>query len=122
MKFLHLCIVWTEGKNLSVLDLLSRSLTTTTQDEHRLRIVEIPDSINFFMTHNQHTQPIQCPYALSKEYVNTITTDTAVESPHFPTETFNYFYNEQTEIKDTLLYEMQQHGSGYQTTSSLEET
>ena len=26
--------------------------------------VEIPDSIKFFMTHNQNTQPIQCQYAV----------------------------------------------------------
>ena len=35
------------------------------------------------MTHNQHTQPIQCHYAVSKEYINTITAEAAVESPHF---------------------------------------
>ena len=34
MKFPNLHIVWTEGKNLSLPDLLSRSLTTTTQDQH----------------------------------------------------------------------------------------
>ena len=55
MKFPNLHIVWTEGKNLSLPDLLSRSLTTKTQDEHRLRTVEIPDSIKFFMSHNQNT-------------------------------------------------------------------
>ena len=33
-------IVWTEGKNFSLQDLLS-SLKTKTQDKHRLRIVEI---------------------------------------------------------------------------------
>ena len=60
MKFPISHIVWTEGKNLSLPDLISRSLTTTSQDEHRLRTVEIPDSITFFMTHNQNTQPIQC--------------------------------------------------------------
>ena len=36
------------------------------------------------MTHNQKTQPIQCHYAVSKEYINSISTDTRVESPHFP--------------------------------------
>ena len=36
------------------------------------------------MTHNPQTQPMQCHYALSKEYNNTVTTDIAVESPHFP--------------------------------------
>ena len=36
------------------------------------------------MTHNPQTQPIKCHYALSKEYNNTVTTDIAGESPHFP--------------------------------------
>ena len=36
------------------------------------------------MTHNQHAQPIQCHYAVSKEYINSVPTDTAVESPNFP--------------------------------------
>ena len=46
------------------------------------------------MTHNQHTQPIQYHYAVSKEYINTITPDTAIESPYFPIylqTTGNYF-------------------------------
>ena len=84
MKIPNLHMVWTEGKNLSLQDLLSISLTTTTQDEHRLRTVEIPDSIKFFVTHNQNTQPIECNYAVSKEYINSVTTDTNLESPHFP--------------------------------------
>ena len=45
MKFPNLHIFWTEGKNLSLPDLLSRSLTTTTQDEHRLQTLEIQQSI-----------------------------------------------------------------------------
>ena len=36
------------------------------------------------MTRNQNTQTIQCNYALSKEYINSVSTDTHVESPHFP--------------------------------------
>ena len=84
MKFQNLHIVWTESKNLSLPGLLNCSLTTTTQDEHRLKTVKIADSINFFMTHNQQTQPIQCHYAVSKEYINTVTTDSAVEPQHFP--------------------------------------
>ena len=74
----------TEGKNLSLPDLLSRSLTTTTQDEHRLRTVEIPESIKFFMTNNLNTQPIQCNYAVSKEYINTVSENTTTEPIHFP--------------------------------------
>ena len=58
MKFPNLHTVWTEGKNLSLQNLIIGSLTTTTQVEHRLRTVEIPDSIKFFMTHKQNTQPL----------------------------------------------------------------
>ena len=83
MKFPNLHIVWTEGKNLSLPDLLSRSLTTTTQDEHRK--VETPDSIKIFMTHNQNTQPIQCHNAVSKECISSVSTDTHVESPYLRT-------------------------------------
>ena len=83
-KIPNLQIIWTEGKNLSFPDLLSRSLATTTQDEHCLRTVEIPDTINLFMTNNQHTQPIQCHYDVSKEYIKTKTPTTTIESPHFP--------------------------------------
>ena len=84
MKTPNLHIVWTEAKNFSLPDLLIRSLTTTAPGEHRLRTVDIPDSIKFFMTHNPNAQPIQCHYALSKEYINSISTDTHVESSHFP--------------------------------------
>ena len=84
MKFQNLRVIWTESKNLSLPDLLSRSLTSTIQHEHHLRTVEIPDFITFIMTHNQHTQPVQSHYAISKEYIDTIATDTNVESPHFP--------------------------------------
>ena len=63
-KFPHFHIIWTEGNNPSLPDLLSCSLTMTTQDERYLRTVEIPRSIKFFMTHNQQTELIKCYYAL----------------------------------------------------------
>ena len=47
MKFPNLHITWTEGKNLSLPDLLSRSLRATTHDEHRLLRVEILTLLNF---------------------------------------------------------------------------
>ena len=84
MKFPNVHILRTEGKNLSFPDFSSHSTTTTAQEDHLLRVVEVPDSVKFFITHNQQTQPIQCQCAVSKECVNTITTETAVESPHFP--------------------------------------
>ena len=84
MKFPNLQIVWTEGRSFSLPDLSSRSLTTTTQDEYRLRTVEIPKNIKFVITHNPSTQPIQCNYAVSKKYITSVSTDTIVESPNFP--------------------------------------
>ena len=51
-KFPNFHTVWTEVKKLSLPDLLFRSLTTTSQDKHRPRTVEIPVSIKFFMTHS----------------------------------------------------------------------
>ena len=84
MKIPNLHIVWMEGKNLSLPDLSSRSLTTTTQEEHRLRTVEIPESLKFFMTHNLNTQPIQCNYAVSKEYNNSVSANINTEPIHFP--------------------------------------
>ena len=84
MKFPTLHIVWTEGKNISLPDLLSRSLTTTTQDEHRLRTVEISESIKILMNHNLNTRPIQCNYAVSKEYINSVSAKSNTEPMHFP--------------------------------------
>ena len=53
----NLHIVWTEGKNLSIPDLLSRSTTTPTQDDHPLRTIESPDSIKILRhTTNKHNQ------------------------------------------------------------------
>ena len=70
VNFQNLRIVWTEGKNRLLPDLLSRSLTTTTQDEPRLKFAETSESNDFFMTQNQQNPPTQCHYALSKEYIN----------------------------------------------------
>ena len=45
--------------------------------------MEIPESIKFFMTHNLNTQPKQCNYALSKEYINSVSANTNTEPMHF---------------------------------------
>ena len=52
MNFPNLHNVLTEAKTLSLPDLLSCSLTTTTQGEHQLQTVEMPESIKFFMNHS----------------------------------------------------------------------
>ena len=36
------------------------------------------------MTHNLNTQPIQCNYAVSKEYINSVSENTTTEPIHFP--------------------------------------
>ena len=61
---------------------MSRSLTTTAQKEHRLKTVEIPATIKLFMTNNPNTQ--HCNYAVSKDCINSVSTDTNIESTHFP--------------------------------------
>ena len=68
--------------------LTSRSTQLLTDNNNTRRTPSlhsrIPESIKFFKTHKQNTQPIQCHYAVSKEYINSVPTDTHVESPHFP--------------------------------------
>ena len=68
--------------------LTSRSTQLLTDDNNTRRTPSphsrIPESIKFFKTHNQNIQPIQCHYVVSKEYNNSVPTDTHVESPQFP--------------------------------------
>ena len=71
-----------DWRSFSLSDLLGCSPRTATQDEYRLKAVEIPDSIKFFMTHNQQTAQT-CHYAVSKDYVYTVTTKSTVEKTHF---------------------------------------
>ena len=78
MKFPNLHIVWKEGENLPLPDLLSRSLMTKHKTNTVLEQLR-PQFYYIFMTHNEHTQPLQCHYAVSKEYVDKITTNTTVE-------------------------------------------
>ena len=52
MKFPNLHIVWTEGKNLSLPDLISRSITphhpTTTRTEPNKEFHDLPPNLRFF--------------------------------------------------------------------------
>ena len=65
-------------RNFPLSDLFGCSPRTTTQDEYRLKTVDIPDSIKFLMTHNQQTAQT-CHSAVSKDYVYTVTTKSTVE-------------------------------------------
>ena len=51
-----------EGKTLTLPDLLSRSVTSTTHDEQRFKAIEV---IKIFMTHNQDTFHLPCHYSVS---------------------------------------------------------
>ena len=62
-KFPVFYIVWKEAKCLSLPDLISRSITTKTQDERRQIKVETPDSLIFFEsqpTNTTNTVPLCC--------------------------------------------------------------
>ena len=49
MKFPNLHIIWTEGKNLALLDLLSRTIDEERFIKTRDITVELPENIKFFL-------------------------------------------------------------------------
>ena len=62
MKFPNLHLIWTEGKNLALPDLLSRTI----DEEHFIKTrditVEIPENIKFFLTKTPFTNNLECNY------------------------------------------------------------
>ena len=64
MKFPKLLIIWPEGKNLALPDLLSR----TKDEEHFTKTrditVEIPENIKFFFAKTPFTKNLECKYSI----------------------------------------------------------
>ena len=64
MKFPNLHIIWTEGKNLALPDLLSRTI----DDEHFTKTrditVEIPENIKSFLAKTPFTNNLECKYSI----------------------------------------------------------
>ena len=79
MKFPNLHIIWTEGKNLVLPDLLSR----TTDEEHFTKTrditVELPENINFFFAKTLFANNLECQYSICNN-----TNDEKSEKTHYP--------------------------------------
>ena len=79
MKFTNLQIIWTQGKNLALSDLLSRTIDEENFTKTRDRIVEIPENINFFLAKTPFTNNLECKYSICNN-----TNDENTEKTHYP--------------------------------------
>ena len=64
MKFPNLHIIWTEGKNLALHDLLSRTIDEEHFTKTRDITVEIPENIKFFFAKTPFTNNLECRYSI----------------------------------------------------------
>ena len=78
-KFPNLHIIWAEGKNLAVPDLLNRKI----DEEHFTKIrditVEIPENIKFFLAKTPFTNNLECKYSICND-----TNDEITEKTYYP--------------------------------------
>ena len=79
MKFPNLRIIWTEGTNLALPDLLSRTI----DEEHFTKTgditVEIPENIKFFLAKTPFTNNLESKYSICNN-----TNDENTEKTHYP--------------------------------------
>ena len=72
MKFPNLHIVWTEGKNLSLPDLLSRSITphhpTTVTPEPDAEFHDLPPNLRFFRKPPTSANGTECFYRVKTDF------------------------------------------------------
>ena len=73
MKFPNLHIIWTEGKNLALPDLLSRTIDEEHFTKTRDITVEIPENIKFFFAKTPFANNLECKYSIcnNTNYENT---------------------------------------------------
>ena len=64
MKFPNLHIIWTEGKNLALPDLLSRTINQEQFAKTRDITVEIPENIKFYFAKTPFGNNIECQYSI----------------------------------------------------------
>ena len=64
MKFPNLHIIWTEGKNLALPDLLSRTIDEEHFTKTRDITVEIPENIKFFFAKTPFANNLECKYSI----------------------------------------------------------
>ena len=64
MKFPNLHTIWTEGKNLALPDLLSRTINEEQFTKTRDITVEIPENIKFYFSKTPFGNNIECQYSI----------------------------------------------------------
>ena len=79
MKFPNLHIIWTEGKNLALPDLLSRTIDEEHFTKTRDITVEIPENIKFFFAKTPFANNLECKYSICNNTNNENTDRT-----HYP--------------------------------------
>ena len=79
MKFPNLHIIWTEGKNLALPDLQSRTIEEEHFTKTRDITVEIPENIKFFFAKTPFTNNLECKYSICNN-----TNDKNTEKTHQP--------------------------------------
>ena len=79
MKFPNLHIIWTEGKNLALPDLLSRTIDEEHFTKTRDITVEIPENIKIFLAKTPFTNNLECKYSICNN-----TNDENTEKKHYP--------------------------------------
>ena len=78
MKFPNLHIIWTEGKNLALLDLLSRTIDEEHFTKTRDITVEVPENIKFFFAKKPFANNLECQYSICNN-----TNDENSEKTHY---------------------------------------
>ena len=79
MKFPNLHIIWTEGKNLALHDLLSRTIDEEHFTKTRDITVEIPENIKFFFAKTPFANNLECKYSICNN-----TDEDNKERTHYP--------------------------------------
>ena len=79
MKFPNLHIIWTEGKNLSLPDFLSRTIDEEHFTKTRDITVELPENVKFFFAKTLFANNLECKYSICNNITNENTDRT-----HYP--------------------------------------
>ena len=79
MKFPNLHIIWTEGKNLALPDLLSRTIDEEHFTKTRDITVEIPENIKFFFAKSPFANNLECKYSICNN-----TNNDNKDTTHYP--------------------------------------
>ena len=79
MKFPNLHIIWTEGKNLALPDLLSKTIDEEHFTKTRDITVELPENIKFFFAKTPFANNLECKYSICNN-----TNDENTDRTHYP--------------------------------------